>query len=214
MITVLYSKFNPDASFNDYNQYLTLLPDKLISDVLRYKQDKDKIARLLSKLLFREALTLYGYPLDYLSKIQFTKYKRPFISGNLDFNITHSGEYVVIAASTDGTTGIDIEKIKPLEFEAFEKYMTSEEWQKIQNTPNCYAQFFEHWTKKESIIKADGRGLYVPLQEIYLDTIYGKLGKNTWYLSEIKINPDYKCYLASAIDKESIHTKEIVFNMG
>ena len=60
------------------------------------------------------------------------------------FNVSHSGKYVVLATA-NSEIGIDIEKIRDTEKIHSAKGFTSKE------------EFFEMWTKKESIIKYLGK---------------------------------------------------------
>jgi 4'-phosphopantetheinyl transferase len=209
-IYILYSKFNSTTLFKEYESFLSLLPISFVNDILKYRQDTDKISRLFGKLLLKNALSLYNCPANYFENILHTKYKRPYIEGDFDFNISHSGEYVILAISKNTKLGIDIEKTKPLKFTAFAKYMTAQEWQNIYNNQDQLAKFFEYWTKKESIIKADGRGFYASIKGIVLDTNYGILDHKKWFLKELKISPNYKCHLATEINDIKIISQELL----
>ncbi len=74
---------------------------------------------------------------------------------NVFFNVSHSGDMVVCAVS-DNEIGIDIEKIRPINLKAAEKFACSNEIEYMEQTQNG---FFEIWTLKEAYFKCIGTGL-------------------------------------------------------
>ncbi len=95
-------------------------------------------------------MKLYGYSPDSLNHLSYTKFGRPYLDNSrIDFNISHSGDYVVCAVTTHGRIGIDIEKIKPIDLFDFERYMTPQEWNAIRDSVEPYHTFYSYWTKKE-----------------------------------------------------------------
>jgi 4'-phosphopantetheinyl transferase len=149
---------------------LRRLPEDLGQKVTRFRRWEDAHAALLGKHLLRIALRQAGVS-DDLSHLRYTAQDRPWLPEAPDFNISHSGNRVVCVLNTSGRVGIDLEAIKPLDFEDFQTQFTPREWTAIRSDPDPTAGFFRFWTAKESLIKADGRGLNIPLQEIDLSGI-------------------------------------------
>jgi 4'-phosphopantetheinyl transferase len=90
--------------------------------------------------------------------------KKPLLnknSGNdLHFNISHSGNFVLIAISSS-EVGVDIEKINP-DFsykEILNSNFSKEEIDFIQNSKYPNESFYLLWTRKESLVKATSKGL-------------------------------------------------------
>jgi 4'-phosphopantetheinyl transferase len=89
------------------------------------------------------------------------------------FNLSHSGPWAVLALSTDGHVGIDIEVLRPIsDLDNLAHTIMSPteraEWQKLQthtDQPSGLNErewaFFTCWTRKEAILKAEGSGLLV-----------------------------------------------------
>lgn len=95
------------------------------------------------------------------------------------FNLSHSGEYTLIALS-DGEVGCDIQQIKPVNLQLAERYFHPEEARAIRDccgAENAERQtlFFRYWTAKESFIKATGEGFYRPLNSFCISFPRGEV---------------------------------------
>jgi 4'-phosphopantetheinyl transferase len=96
-------------------------------------------------------------------RISKNKYGKPFIEGDFrfEFNISHSGKWVVIAYG-ETPVGVDVEKIR--HDEEIKKlacrYFTENEIEYVFETENdFYLRFTEIWTGKESYLKYKGVGI-------------------------------------------------------
>lgn len=91
---------------------------------------------------------------------------KPYLQGNpFYFNVSHSGEYLALAISKD-PVGIDIQKIKPVKEGMYQKVVRPEEMPLIG--ANRERDFIRLWTLKESFVKAEGKGLRIPMKSYYL----------------------------------------------
>ncbi|MGC9400132.1 MAG: 4'-phosphopantetheinyl transferase family protein [Anaerolineae bacterium] len=84
----------------------------------------------------------------------------------LHFNVAHTGDLALIAVSTVGTVGIDVERVRPVAHldRLVARYFSSQEraafcalprWQRLE-------AFFATWTRKEAYVKARGLGFHLP----------------------------------------------------
>ncbi|XP_032401238.1 L-aminoadipate-semialdehyde dehydrogenase-phosphopantetheinyl transferase isoform X1 [Xiphophorus hellerii] len=90
------------------------------------------------------------------------------------FNISHQGDYAVLAAQQGMQVGVDVMKTTlpgsnsiPEFFRIMTRQFTAHEWSTIQSAGSerqQLAAFYRHWTLKESFIKAIGTGLGFNLQ--------------------------------------------------
>jgi 4'-phosphopantetheinyl transferase len=78
--------------------------------------------------------------------------------------------------------------------------------------------FYRYWTAKESLIKADGRGLQIALSEFEVgDSIPQagiQLSENRWYIRELDVFPGYACHIACenpplSLDMEAVTVPEL-----
>lgn len=208
VIQVLHTYFDSMLEKDIWNEYLNRIPSGDQYVVNRYKRWQDRHSALLGKLLVLKGLKHYMGQAASLENICRSAHGRPFLCNHeLDFNISHSGGYVTCAFTDAGRVGIDIEKIRNLELSDFKTILSASEWEAIIKAEDSFDMFFEYWTKKESVIKADGKGLSIPLQNIIIKDNRAAVESNTWFLKEIKIAPTVKCYLAS-----NLAHPEIVIN--
>jgi 4'-phosphopantetheinyl transferase len=105
--------------------------------------------------------------------LYFDKYNRPYQKENqdLDFNISHSGEWVVCGISDSGRVGIDVEKIKPISLDIAKNYFKGNEYETIvkRDGKEKLSCFFHFWTLKEAYLKAEGSTFLIPLDKFWFD---------------------------------------------
>ncbi|AXG72402.1 4'-phosphopantetheinyl transferase sfp [Kordia sp. SMS9] len=199
MTAVYYTKCEQLPS-HSFEKGVSLLPKKMQERLRKYTRWQDAHSFLYGKLLLKEAISQFGYN-ESLECLQKNKYGKPyFVNSDFGFNISHSGEYIVCAISTDEkqNLGIDIEEIKPLIMEGFKKVFSIEEKKQIKT----YDNFYTFWTRKEAIVKADGRGLYIPLNTINTLSLSVMLENKKYNLYPVDIDENYIIYMATSISLE------------
>jgi 4'-phosphopantetheinyl transferase len=201
MIHIYYSVCREQLPEQFYIQYLNQLPGPLQEKNVKYRRWQDKHLHLFGKLLLLEGLKNIGYTDGgILNKINYNDYSRPFINKDIDFNISHSGEYVLCAIGNRMRLGIDVEEIKHINFDDFKQVMTDKQWSDIRQSEDPLRFFFKYWTIKESVIKADSRGLSIPLLDIYVNDNKVCYDNKTWYLNELDLDERYSTYLATDME--------------
>ena len=147
---------------------------------------------------------------------------KPFLKNrnNIQFNISHSGDWVVCAFSRKAV-GIDIERIKPANFEIAERFFSKAEYEALlkKSENERVSFFFDLWTFKERYIKAIGRGLSKSLSSFTVfnenNTYKIKLDKrlSKFYLKQYSIDKNYKMAVCSLennyienVNIETIHS--------
>ncbi|MDR0318998.1 MAG: 4'-phosphopantetheinyl transferase superfamily protein [Nitrososphaerota archaeon] len=90
-------------------------------------------------------------------------YGKPFLVNNshIHHNISHASHYVACVIS-DVSVGIDIELIKPIDMKIVKRFFALDEQAYVSSSSQgdtVNERFFEVWTKKESRIKCEGKGL-------------------------------------------------------
>jgi len=179
----------------EYKKAVSLLPNRMQARMAKYRRWQDAHAYLYGKLLLKHGMHLLGFNIP-LEQMNVTKYGKPYFpDSSFSFNISHSEEYIVCVISSDEKEhlGIDIEKIKPLEWKIFDSVWSPQEKKKLDGI----MKFYTYWTRKEAIIKADGRGMQIPLNIIDTTGLTVQLDGDNYYLSKVNIDQEYIMHVAS-----------------
>jgi len=97
------------------------------------------------------------------------KPETPALRGqSVSFNVAHSKGTILIALSRRGAVGVDIEHVNPATdlMEIALQSFTANEYMKLVSFTSAEQRqraFYRCWTQKEAVVKADGRGLTLPL---------------------------------------------------
>jgi len=188
------------------------LPAKSLHKILSYHQRIDQLRSLASEIFKYKVLAKLLKLTPVHIQIEEDKYYRPYLNisepRNIDFNLSHSGNYVVMVVSNMSRVGIDIEYIehtidymhlKPITFSEKEQVL-------IQSSDD----FFNLWTKKESLIKAAGKGF---LDDMHKNTKLNydtqqtySYNKVNYQFQAIDLDNLYKIYICYVINT---HVQEI-----
>ena len=229
----LYSTVFPEPlSPTAFQELLSRLPAAMQQKILAYRRWQDAYSSLFGKLLLKRALLQAGLSAD-LMGLKITEYGRPYLEGyggayaedsvdgaypesglgnvrRMDFNISHSGNRVVCILSTQGRVGIDLEETGEIAIDDFQSQFTAAEWAAITGSSMPLQTFYHYWTAKESLIKADGKGLQIPLNTLEIGGKPSVLVNGIhWYLQDLPIFPHYACHIACEHPIDLATTEEI-----
>ena len=136
---------------------------------------------LLAELLFNQ-IGCHELP-----DIDTTDNGRPAFTGpNLpDFNISHSGEYIMVALAHNCRLGLDVEHIRPRNrlMKLAQYSFSDEEYQWLAAQPESQQtdRFWQLWTLRESTLKLAAKGV--------------------WQMKQIRINPQHRWLSADFLPK-------------
>jgi 4'-phosphopantetheinyl transferase len=90
------------------------------------------------------------------------------IGHNVAFNVAHSKDTILIALSRNGPVGVDVEYFdRPTDIMDVAKHNFTEtetsSLEAIADPKTRHRTFYRYWTRKEAVLKADGRGLIASL---------------------------------------------------
>ena len=134
------------------------LAPRLHGEILRYRRAEDRLARLVARLALRHALLRLGFAAESdLGSWTRTPTGRPHLAGcAADFSMSHAGDLVAVAAGTGYRLGVDVEWFRPVEREAFRRFLLPREVD--DGDPDCRG-LLRAWSLREAVLKADGIGL-------------------------------------------------------
>ncbi|MCK0148124.1 4'-phosphopantetheinyl transferase superfamily protein [Arenibacter sp. F26102] len=161
------------AHFQDISHkieaFLKILSKEELNRVNWFKFSEDRIRFIYSRAILR---ILSGRYLDMdpnMIKFKYNEYGKPsfYNCDHLEFNLSHSGNMVILAFVKENQIGVDIEQIK-YNFDCLSianNFFSDQEINQLQNIPKNDQKiaFYRCWTRKEAFIKAEGSGLSFPL---------------------------------------------------
>lgn len=172
-------------------------PPFIQQSIHRYLHRQDQLLTAAGKLLLLQAL--YDHQLSarlLLKDLIYSGFQKPGFDYPVDFNISHAGRYVVLSFTTTGNTGVDIEEIKPVNRQEFRDVFTLKEWESLEQSPQAELLFYQLWTKKEAVVKAIGKGLYLPLTDIDVSGNTVTTAEQTYSFGSLAIDPGYAAHVA------------------
>jgi 4'-phosphopantetheinyl transferase len=193
----------------DTGEGLVILPEEIRSagSMLYPLEGRARTVHLLGRWLVSKLLQEHSPETP--GDIALSALGKPYIPKALSFNISHSKDLIVCAAAMHGEIGIDVEYKCPLDWQQYQDSFSSSEWIKISSDQDPASAFLERWTKKESLVKADGRGLQIPLQTITLFERYGTIGneQKKWYIEPVYFD-SYFCHVSTEFPVAKIFLEE------
>ncbi|CAM4415826.1 4'-phosphopantetheinyl transferase family protein [Zobellia nedashkovskayae] len=207
--------------FDELDRYLKLLSQDEIERANRFKFQKDRKTYILARGLLRILSERYLNIHDDQVCFTYNEFGKPSydLKTLLRFNVSHSGELIVLAFVAKGEVGVDVERIKT-NFDIVkiaEGFFSKDEVSSVLAFPEekRAKAFFNCWTRKEAFIKAKGVGLSFDLTSFsvsindnnpeLLRTQWNPSEKNDWKLFSFVPQEGYCSALSvsSAINKVS-----------
>ncbi|XP_067145977.1 L-aminoadipate-semialdehyde dehydrogenase-phosphopantetheinyl transferase isoform X1 [Apteryx mantelli] len=206
---------------------------------------RDAKAALAGRLLIRKLIAeKLHIPWNEIC-LQRTSKGKPFLANNMsstcsnyNFNVSHQGDYAVLAAEPELQVGIDIMKTSlpgsssiPNFFRIMKRQFTEAEWGVIKSMNNEWMQldmFYRHWALKESFLKAIGVGIGFNLQRIEfnvspLQLEIGKVYQETkllldgdeeeWTFEETRLDDNHHVAVALGKQEEYRQNHSHVYSM-
>ncbi len=199
-IHIFYIKQEYKIADDIFQHLLLQLPISFQEEILKYKFWQSAQQSLLGKIILQ--FGFHKLNLNYtLDDIQISPKERPFLNEIIDFNISHSRDYIICVIAENSKVGIDIEKHRTLKTNIADRYFDKNECNEIDVAEDASKTFFDLWTLKESAIKCDGRGVEV-LSKTHKQ--YQSENKNTvicdgelFHYKKLEIAEKYSCCVCS-----------------
>jgi 4'-phosphopantetheinyl transferase len=174
----------------------------------RFFRESDRQSSIAARGALRVLLCGYtGLPAGEI-EFNYSGNGKPHVNdSDVEFNVSHSGEWVVLAFGRNRNIGVDVEKIKrEMDVRAIaSRYFAQEEIALIDNAEDQHAMFFQLWARKEAYVKARGSGLFQELNRLSVPIGGGGLpevGKmDGWIFHRLEAGSNYAA--AVVTDKAS-----------
>jgi 4'-phosphopantetheinyl transferase len=179
----------------------------------RYRVEDDRRRSIVARGTVRTLLgrRLGREPRD-LGFVEGPQGKPALIGGELEFNVSHSGDRVAIAIAEGGPVGIDIEVEQPRTTDLVvlaRRYFSPVEALAVENAADgAIPLFFTIWTAKEAVIKAVGGGLSIQLASFSVLPVCSEWGAvenlggdpklDGWHVAALPSELGYRAAVAAA----------------
>ncbi len=151
-----------------------LLTDLERNRAERFERAADRNRSLVAAVMLRR-LAAKSLGLDDLRAVEIDRtcdrcerqHGRPRVVGSsFDVSVSHSGPYVVVAASSVARVGVDVEDVEGMDKRPFRKLAEHVCADVERRHVTDYEDLVTYWTRKEAVLKATGVGLEYPLQHL------------------------------------------------
>lgn len=217
-----------DQHQDQYAAYRKLLTQEELVRADQYRFEKHRICYVVARAVLRLLVGKYIEvdPRDVV--FSYIKNGKPLVVNQkgIQFNVSHSENYILIGFVKDYDLGVDVEYTKqPIEVQTIAaSFFSKEEVAMLVSLAEEYQTqaFYNCWTRKEAFIKALGDGLSFPLDQFVvsmdstkvatlLETKWNQKEKQKWSLKSIEVDRDYIGALAA---KGQIHKMELLEYKG
>lgn len=198
-MVVLYAFIEEEKHSYLLNKYAGRFNEELNTRIQKYRRWQDAQLSLLGRVLLTYGLKHYFDLHEF--EIDRTSDHKPFlVNEDTCFNISHAGN-LVICCIDKFPMGIDVEYLDPAtNYIDFRSQMTQGEFDRIHHSEDKISSFFTYWVEKEAVIKAHGKGLFIPLQSFEVLNDQTIIEKEKFYLKKMTIHDEYQCCIASGRD--------------
>jgi 4'-phosphopantetheinyl transferase len=133
---------------------------------LRFRQAADRDRYIVAHGVLRLLLAHYLDADPARLRFRENAFGKPYLDESITscrFNLSHSGDFVLIGVTRVGEIGVDVETVRPrfATLEVAERFFAPAEVTVLRSLPQSEqaTAFFRCWTRKEAFIKARGEGL-------------------------------------------------------
>jgi len=162
------------------HELLEMLSSSEKERAARFHFSRDQLRYLACHISLRTLLARYlGLPAQTI-KLENGQHGKPMLRStegapSLHFNLSHAGDFCLLAFAQKHEVGVDLETLRPLaDYKQIAlRFFTDSEQQTLLSADQDQQleTFFRIWTCKEAFLKASGKGLQQPLKSFELRAI-------------------------------------------
>ena len=201
MVTVLYTTHGNRISRELAGRWLGELSHARLTKLQRLRQSEDLNNSLLGMQLLKTGMNHLKFPGFHLSGVQYRANRKPHLSEEVDFSISHSGDMVVCALTKNGRVGIDTEKLRPVSIRSFSRFLSASEYLAPGDSSDA---FIDLWTCKEAVLKGCGDCRLDQLKNVTISGNAARIGARRFYLHRLELLHGYKTCLATSVQQGNI----------
>jgi len=210
---------NRELADDEFRDLAGTLEPGVAERIARIAHRESAVRALLSDLLARSMLASHSAVSPSSLEFSVGQHGKPgLVSSRWQYNISHSGEWVVCGVSETQPVGVDVEHVREPNLRVARRYFHPRELERLmrQTETERAGTFFDIWTAKESFLKAVGIGISVALNSFWSDdetrTVsiddplpFARLGvdiESGWCFDLLPLDADYRLAACSQVREE------------
>lgn len=160
----------------------------------RFHFDVDRVRYAISHANTRKILSHYTGIAPRQLEFVVSSTGKPSLAASqnpkLTFNLSHTSTVALLAVSSENEIGIDVETVRPIELDVAEAHFSVSELSDLKslNDSQWLEGFYNCWTRKEAILKAEGIGLDPPLSSFDVSLLPGQPPQLIRWIPSAKIS--------------------------
>lgn len=181
-----------------YQKFAAQLPEQLKRHVARFRYQQQRDQRVLCFSLIYCGFLQLGYQVDPLPLIRYNG-KGMLCFANTSYpriSVSYSGDVIIIALFNNCRGAVDIEQIKEVVLDNFVGFFPAHIWKAINCSASPTEKFFEYWTRIECVLKAEGCGLSMEIDQLSFGNDDIQVGGTSWNTQKLDIFSNYICHLS------------------
>lgn len=173
MLHCYYMRLNCDCSKEQSQAFYRWLPAKRKERIDRMKNRELARRKILSWAFLQSVICEETGIVPEMQRYGCCESGRPYLvyPEGLDFNLSDSGEYVVVALG-DCRVGVDVEHRRRDGLDIARRCFCRKEYEDViaaMDEGEQVRRFLAYWTMKEAYVKYEGSGLGIPLSSFWID---------------------------------------------
>ncbi|GAB4377500.1 MAG: hypothetical protein Kow0075_06110 [Salibacteraceae bacterium] len=195
IVEAYHTRLESPLTDSEFNRLMDMIPDDVQKRVLEEEGWENQHGSLARKILLLQAMKEFGVNVaELFHSLKRMPSGKPYIEGGPHFSVANDGGVAVCVVSKTSVLGVDVERMKPINLSEYREMMTFQEWREIYSHMIPLQRFYEFWTIKESVVKADGEHKNIDIKEIYIQPDVAFCNAKYWYINPLELN--YYGYLA------------------
>lgn len=226
VVEAWYARFAPEAIGDA--RFTCCLDSEEHTRAARFHFPTDRARFQFARGLLRQVLSRQVHDDPDRLRIAYGPQGKPYLPDHpsLAFNLSHADDVVLVAVTRGGSVGADIEPMPPSEVVTIVSPLvfSDPERERLRRLSEVdrRAEFARLWTRKEAVIKADGRGMGLALADIDVSTsdrarFFDRGSEEwsefpSWAVQTIEVAPGYAA--AVAVEGQSVSVSDVRDVMG
>jgi 4'-phosphopantetheinyl transferase len=151
------------------DEFLSILNPDEIKRANRFHFERHRNRFIITRYLLRHTLSLYINISPEKIEFSYGQHGKPYFDpnpNNIYFNASHSHDIAIFGLTRHTEIGVDIERVESeCKMNVAKHFFSNDEYSSLLTLPQDKknSAFYAIWARKESVLKALGKGLSMPL---------------------------------------------------